>query len=360
MKGTPKISIVVPTYNRDHLIGDCIESILSQTMTDFEIIVVSDGSTDNSRQVVDQYRDTRIRFFEKVNGGQSSARNLGIMKSKGKYISFCDDDDRIYPDHLITLSNHLNTNEDVGLVYSDAIWICKDGSKEPYVVFSQDFDKKSLENYNYITTQTVMFRRSCLDKTGLFNETPILRNGLEDWEFLLRLSDRHAFAHIRKVTGEYTVHGGNSFHPKSEYDYAKAFFFVRTHRFGHLLSSYGPSLFDHVDHMYPFHLVQCYLNVGSFDGAVQMAFNLYDRYKQYCHVKNRMPITELVILFSLGISHFATACREKAKVFFDGITSFAVYESIQPQFNAFVSQYVSQTCHPELKGLLCHSFRLVP
>jgi glycosyltransferase involved in cell wall biosynthesis len=96
----PKVSVIVPTYNRADVIGGCIEAILAQTMNDFEAVIVSDGSTDNTKEVVKKYHDPRILFFEKENGGQSSARNLGIIKSKGEYISLCDDDDRLYPDHL--------------------------------------------------------------------------------------------------------------------------------------------------------------------------------------------------------------------------------------------------------------------
>ncbi|MBW1863633.1 MAG: glycosyltransferase family 2 protein, partial [Deltaproteobacteria bacterium] len=103
-----------------------IDTVLSQTMQDFELVIVSDGSIDATEEVVLGYNDPRILFFEKENGGQASARNLGIRKSNGKYISLCDDDDRFYPDHLLTLTKLLDDNTGAGMVYSDAIWVYDD------------------------------------------------------------------------------------------------------------------------------------------------------------------------------------------------------------------------------------------
>ena len=352
----PKISVIIPTYNRADMIGGCIEAVLAQTMNDFEAIIVSDGATDNTKEVVKKYHDPRILFFEKENGGQASARNLGINKSRGKYISLCDDDDRLYPDHLMTLSNFLETHKDVGLAYSDAIWIYKDGSRKPEVKFSQDFNKKSLESYNYITTQTVMFRKSCLKNTDLFNEAPSFRNGLEDWEFFLRLSDNYVFSHIKKVTSEYTVHEGNSFHAGSGYDYNRAFFLVRTQRFQYLISKFGPSFYDYVDHMYPFDLVHCYINNGKTEESLDVALQLYSFYKTYSQKSNCTPLTLPLILFPLGLSSFAAGYEDKAEVFFSNISKCPAYELIKPQFTGFVNQYVSRTPNRGLKALLANCF----
>jgi glycosyltransferase involved in cell wall biosynthesis len=350
----PKISVIVPTYNRADMIGGCIEAILSQTMSDFEIIVVSDGATDNTKEIVKKYHDPRILFFEKENGGQASARNLGLRKSRGKYISLCDDDDRLYPDHLMILSNFLETHKDVGLAYSDAIWIYKDKSKEPEVKFSQDFDKKSLENYNYITTQTVLFRKSCLKNNVYFNESPGFRNGLEDWEFFLRLSDNYVFSHINNVTTEYIVHEGNSFHAGSGYDYNRAFFLVRTQRLQYLLSKFGPSIFDHVDHMYPFDLVHCYINNGKTEESLDVALKLYSLFKTYSQKSKCTPFTLPMILFSLGLSSFAAGYEDKAQVFFRSISKCPAYELIKSQFAGFVNQYVNRISNRDLKTLLAN------
>ena len=353
----PKISVIVPTYNRAAMLNGCIDAVLSQTMQDFELVIVSDGSTDGTQAVVKSYKDPRIVFFEKENGGQASARNLGIRKSSGKYISLCDDDDRFYPDHLLTLSKSLDDKTGVGLVYSDAIWIYDDGSRKPEVKFSEDFDKKALENFNYITTQTVLFRRSCLKNTDLFNEDPRLRNGLEDWEFFLRLSDNQAFSHVKTVSAEYVVHEGNSFHPGSGYDYNQAFLHVRKLRFQYLIAEFGPFLFDHVDHMYPYHLVQCYLNNGKCKEGLEIAEKLYQFYTLY-NQKNKSPLTELVILFSLGISNFASGYETEANNFFRIIVDHPSYTPIKEQFDTFANQYRNRIPNMGLKTLLGNCFSI--
>lgn len=353
---TPTISVIVPTYNRANMLEDCIDAVFNQTIDDFEIIVVSDGSTDKTKEVIGNYKDPRLLFFEKENGGQASARNLGITRSKGKYISFCDDDDRFYPDHLKALRHVLDTDKNVGLVYSDAVWVYKDGSKEPEVKFSQDFDKKNLENYNYITTQTVLFRKSCLNNTALFNESTPYRNGLEDWEFFLRLSDVCQFSHLKKITAEYVVHDGNSFHPASDYDYNRAFFYIRTQRFQYLLNTFGFLIFDQVDHMYPFHLVQCYINNGKFEQAFEIAYKLYQLFSLYKQKRHAAPFTELLTLFSLGISSFTLSRQADAADFMNRILEHPTYKNIEKPFVDFIIQYVKRLEHEALKTLLVNCF----
>ena len=353
---SPTISVIVPTYNRADMLADCIDSILNQTMNDFEVIVVSDGSTDQTKEVIGNYNDPRLLFFEKENGGQASARNLGIKKSKGKYISFCDDDDRFYSDHLEILHRILETNKDIGLVYSDAVWVYKNGSKEPEVKFCKDFDKKSFENFNYITTQTVLFRKSRLRDVDLFDESVGFRDGLEDWEFFLRLSDICRFSHLKKITAEYVVHNGNSFQSGSGYDYNRAFFIVRTRRFQFLLKRYDYRIFDHVDHMYPYHLVQCYMNNGKFKQAAEIAGHLYQLFHIFKQESNGAPFTELLILFSLGISSFALGRQTDAGDFMNRILDCAAYQNIEKSFVDFIIQYTKRIENSALRTLLVNCF----
>ncbi len=93
----PEISIIIPIYNSEKYIEQCINSILNQTFKNFELILINDGSTDNSRVICERYenKDKRIKLFNIGNRGVSSARNLGIENSRGKYIMFCDSDDYV-------------------------------------------------------------------------------------------------------------------------------------------------------------------------------------------------------------------------------------------------------------------------
>ena len=92
---TPKISVIVPVYNVEKYLPRCIDSILSQTFTDFELLLIDDGSPDNCGKICDEYaaKDSRVRVFHKPNGGVSSARNLGLDNARGEWIAFIDSDD---------------------------------------------------------------------------------------------------------------------------------------------------------------------------------------------------------------------------------------------------------------------------
>ncbi len=96
-------SVILPLYNKEKDIANTINSVLAQSHLNFEIIIVNDGSTDNSRQVVEQFKDDRIVLYDKLNGGASSARNYGVQKSNAEYIAFLDGDDYWYSEHLETL-----------------------------------------------------------------------------------------------------------------------------------------------------------------------------------------------------------------------------------------------------------------
>ena len=96
----PFFSIVIPTYNRADVIGVTIQSVLTQQFHDFEILIIDDGSTDNTAQVVAKFTDNRIRYHKKPNTERGAARNTGIKMAQGQYITFIDSDDLFYPQHL--------------------------------------------------------------------------------------------------------------------------------------------------------------------------------------------------------------------------------------------------------------------
>lgn len=114
------ISIIVPTYNRSSYIAESIESVLNQTYNESEIIVVDDGSTDNTYSILAPYIKTnRLRYFRQPNTGVSSARNLGISESKGQFIAFLDSDDKWLPNHLEDLVNALATHKQTKIAFTD-------------------------------------------------------------------------------------------------------------------------------------------------------------------------------------------------------------------------------------------------
>jgi GalNAc5-diNAcBac-PP-undecaprenol beta-1,3-glucosyltransferase len=110
---SPFFSVVIPTYNRADLIGDTIQSVLAQTFFDFEIVIVDDGSTDDTKQIVERIASPRVRYYKKKNEERGAARNYGIGKALGEYVVFLDSDDTMHADHLAVLYEHLQaTPED--------------------------------------------------------------------------------------------------------------------------------------------------------------------------------------------------------------------------------------------------------
>ena len=116
----PVISVIVPVFNAERYLRCCVDSILAQTFTDFELLLINDGSTDGSKAICDDYvlQDTRVRVFHKVNGGVSSARNIGLSNAAGEYVSFVDSDDWLEPSMLYEVYNKAKCNE-ADLVFVD-------------------------------------------------------------------------------------------------------------------------------------------------------------------------------------------------------------------------------------------------
>lgn len=152
----PQISIIVPVYNVEDYLERCIDSILSQTFIDYELILIDDGSTDSSGKLCDQYakKDKRIRVFHKVNEGVSKARNLGLDVAKGNYISFVDSDDYIKKDCLMVLFKSITEN-DYDCVSMDFSMIGNDENKDvlhQHDIYSFSDDK---ELFNHIVQKVL-------------------------------------------------------------------------------------------------------------------------------------------------------------------------------------------------------------
>ena len=115
----PEISVIVPTYNYAHFIGDCLDSIFAQTYKDFEVIVIDDGSTDDTARVLEKYKG-EIRYIYQENKGLPAARNTGIKAAQGEYLAFLDSDDLWLPEKLGEQVLFLRNEADMGIIFSDA------------------------------------------------------------------------------------------------------------------------------------------------------------------------------------------------------------------------------------------------
>jgi glycosyltransferase involved in cell wall biosynthesis len=177
-----KVSIVIPCYNQAIYLMDCISSVTRQTYTNWECIVVNDGSTDHFNDLVESLTscDTRILAFSKLNGGLSSARNYGIQKATGKYILPLDADDMIGPEYLKLCVGHLEETNDVKLVYGRAIKF----GLENGAWNLRDYFFKDLLVRNMIFC-TAMYAKSEWERIGGYDEG--MKMGWEDWEYWIRL-----------------------------------------------------------------------------------------------------------------------------------------------------------------------------
>ena len=136
------ISVIVPIYNAEKYLKTTIGSILAQTYKDFELLLVDDGSTDNSLQACMEFskRDSRVRVLHKANGGVSSARNYGLQNAKGEYVTFCDNDDYFYPDYLEVMAREIKGYDSIVCNYAQCNrsemqeYISKKKEKPPYSI----------------------------------------------------------------------------------------------------------------------------------------------------------------------------------------------------------------------------------
>ena len=113
---SPTISVIIPTYNAAKYLSTTIKSVLDQTFKDFELIIIDDGSTDNTKEIVKTFNDSRLKYYYQSNQERCRARNKGILESKGKFISFLDADDCYYKHKLKYLLEFLNKNPQIGCV----------------------------------------------------------------------------------------------------------------------------------------------------------------------------------------------------------------------------------------------------
>ena len=170
MQRNPKISVIIPVYNAEKYIAECIRSVQLQTFDDIEVICVDDGSTDMSAQLVREMavRDSRIRILEKPNGGASTARNIGFDEAAGDYICFVDADDEILTDALQTLLSAAE-QVDADIALANTYLVTKSGKRAKYpeqktdaVVMGTDYEKYRLLSRNAVHAK--LFRRSFLAK----------------------------------------------------------------------------------------------------------------------------------------------------------------------------------------------------
>lgn len=191
----PSVAVIIPTYNRAHVIGRALRSVLNQTYGNLEVVVVDDGSTDNTRKVVESFADPRVCYLRtEVNRGATAARNFGIKYSTAEFIAFQDSDDEWLCEKLEKqMAVFAEAGADVGVIYSGFFRV--EGKKATYYP-SDAVARKSgnvlepLLRGNFVTTQAAVVRRECFRSSGMFDER---LPRFQDWELFIRLAKRYEF-----------------------------------------------------------------------------------------------------------------------------------------------------------------------
>ena len=207
MNHDPLVSVILPVYNGSEFLGSALESALSQTYRHLEIIAIDDGSTDDTRAVLDFYalRDSRVRILAQANSGVARARNRGIAEAHGNFIAPLDADDLWEPTKIDRqIQRMLSAGDETGFVYSWWVWIDSGGTvldRSPRWMF-EGHTFESLLQINFTGNASVpLFRRHCLEEAGGYNEQLAATGagGCEDWELVLRVAERYKAAVVPEI-----------------------------------------------------------------------------------------------------------------------------------------------------------------
>lgn len=201
MKRTPPyVSILLPVYNGEKYLHESIQSILAQQYAAWECIIINDGSTDRTKEIVASFADTRIRYYEQKNQGLGAALNRGIRLARGRYIARQDQDDRAFPQRLVKQATFLDHNPRIVLVGTWAqIW--KENAKTD-AIHQHPTDSVALKFYllfdNPFVHSSVMLRKETLDSVGVYTTDPA-RQPPEDYDLWSRIARSYEVANIGEV-----------------------------------------------------------------------------------------------------------------------------------------------------------------
>lgn len=201
----PKVSVILPTYNRAKILTKAMESVLAQTYEDLELLVVDDGSTDNTEETVHELQDSRIRYlYTKLNRGAASARNYGITHASpdAEYIAFEDSDDFWHKDKLEKQMKELAAHPEAGFCYHKICYDMGNGYQAILPDERMPLGKKRGEIYaqllydNLVDCPSMLIRRDVLEKAGYFDE---ILKALEDYDLALRLARLAPAAFVNEI-----------------------------------------------------------------------------------------------------------------------------------------------------------------
>jgi len=209
---SPVVSVIIPTYNRAHFLGETIQSVLNQTYKDFEIVIVDDGSTDKTEELVKSFSDGRLRYIKlgKNTGSSAAPRNAGLKAASGKYIALLDSDDAWLPNKLKLEVEFLDTHPSVSMVCSNYTYFGSRGRPKKTgfegVPLASGYGLKELFFHNPISASAVLIKKSCFEKVGDFDESLVQCGDVDMW---LRIAAHFEIDYINTPLSKYRFHERN-------------------------------------------------------------------------------------------------------------------------------------------------------
>ncbi|MAS33852.1 MAG: hypothetical protein CL610_07590 [Anaerolineaceae bacterium] len=205
----PTISVVIPVYNGEAYLAKAIDSVLQQTYTDYELVIVDDGSTDTTHKIIQHYTETHpdvVRAIHQPNGGTASALNTGVRAARGHYIAWLSHDDRFLPTKLEQQMATIAANPQINGVYTDYSLINSNGRETGRVYAPWYPPEKMLRHFLqnvFINGSTLLIERRCLEDVGLFDESVRYAHDALMWVHVLKHCQ---LAHIAQPLTQYRVH----------------------------------------------------------------------------------------------------------------------------------------------------------
>lgn len=234
----PLVSVVIRTYNRAHMIERAVYSVLNQTFGDFEVVVSDDGSTDNTKEIIDKLKekDKRIRFFSQPHGGRPGrTANLGIRNCRTNFIAFLDSDDEWLPTKLQKQYEFIkNTGPETGFVICDTILINPDGSQVQKIIDESESFHTSILLKGYLSPSSMLAKKEVFEKIGPIDENCLI---YDDWDMFIKISRHFGFNFINEPLYKYYIHEGNISYNKNYCRHA--------HDLEYLINKHYPVLVEH-------------------------------------------------------------------------------------------------------------------
>lgn len=200
-------SIVIPTYNREHLISKTLDSILKQSFTDFEILVVDDGSTDNTEMLITQQYSQTVQYYKKENAERAAARNFGTQHANGKYVLWFDSDDLMYPNHLELAYKYIQEKKLPEIIALSFHYLNLNNEIMKVEILPVELNK-NLYKGNLLSCDAVFVRKD-IALINSFNEDRAL-SASEDYELWLRLSSQYKIWSFHDITSAIVLHDERS------------------------------------------------------------------------------------------------------------------------------------------------------